>query len=116
MRLSRTLPIDPSSDISLLKRVLYEVREENFRDAVYFQWSNEERSDDSAWKNLLNFPSCWSPPIFPLSGSDALILGFKGKSVGQSLKKVEDWWIENEFSPSKEECLLELSKISTINN
>ena len=44
--------------------------------------------------------------IFPLSGKDLLSLGVEpGPFMGSLLKKAEDFWMENDCSLSKEECL-----------
>ncbi|MGB1360828.1 MAG: CCA tRNA nucleotidyltransferase [Alphaproteobacteria bacterium] len=46
-------------------------------------------------------------PIFPVDGNDLLALGFeKGAKLGSLLKAVERWWVDNEFKPKKQDCLL----------
>ena len=43
---------------------------------------------------------------FPLKGSDLLKIGYKkGEIMGKILAKIEEWWIKNNFLPSKRECL-----------
>ena len=48
----------------------------------------------------------WSVPTFPLRGLDLLKLGIKpGIEVGNTLVKVERWWILSEFKYNKKDCL-----------
>ena len=51
-------------------------------------------------------------PKFPLAGKDVLDAGIKsGPLVGDILKKVEKWWIENEFKPKKKECINKIKSL-----
>ena len=51
-------------------------------------------------------------PKFPLAGKDVLDTGIKsGPLVGDILKKVEKWWIENEFKPKKKECINKIKSL-----
>lgn len=47
----------------------------------------------------------WKRPHFPLTGEDILALGVKGKEVGNLLQWIENWWIDEKFSPNREACL-----------
>lgn len=51
----------------------------------------------------------WQIPDFPLSGEDLKKAGVKaGPQMGASLRRVEDWWIEQDFGPDKKACLGQL--------
>lgn len=53
----------------------------------------------------------WEQPVFPLQGEDILKLGLQpGPQIGDILREVEEWWIENDFRPSREECLVKAKK------
>ena len=53
----------------------------------------------------------WSVPTFPLTGGDLLDLGLEqGPQIGRVLADVEEWWIENDFSPTHQECLEKAKK------
>ncbi|MGB1077277.1 MAG: CCA tRNA nucleotidyltransferase [Bdellovibrionales bacterium] len=55
---------------------------------------------------------CWEAPEFPVSGKDLLKLGVQaGVEMGAILKSVEQWWIENDFQPTKDQCLLQVKPI-----
>ncbi|MGA0236477.1 MAG: CCA tRNA nucleotidyltransferase [Alphaproteobacteria bacterium] len=52
----------------------------------------------------------YQPTVLPISGQDALDLGMApGPLIGQLIRRVEAWWVERDFQPSREECLWELS-------
>ena len=52
----------------------------------------------------------YQPAVLPVSGQDALDLGLSpGPLVGQLIRRIEAWWVERDFQPSREECLWELS-------
>lgn len=47
----------------------------------------------------------FTPPEFPLGGTDIMELGIPaGEDIGRLLEKVRLWWMDNDF-PSKEYCL-----------
>ncbi len=55
---------------------------------------------------LLPLVEGWQRPVFPLRGSDLLALGYKsGPEMGQKLAEIEKWWREEDFLPTREECL-----------
>ena len=56
-------------------------------------------------KAILNIIRYWMSPTFPLTGKDMIELGFRGKNIGKILKKIEVWWIENDFDADKQKCL-----------
>jgi len=48
----------------------------------------------------------WHPKKLPINGTDVIKIGIAaGPDVGTILKQVEEWWIEQNFLPSKKECL-----------
>jgi len=52
----------------------------------------------------------YQPLQLPITGQDALELGISpGPIVGQLIRRIEAWWVERDFQPSREECLWELS-------
>jgi poly(A) polymerase len=55
----------------------------------------------------------WQPKSLPITGHDVLALGVPaGPAVGEVLAKVEDWWIEEDFSPDHEACLAKARALS----
>lgn len=54
----------------------------------------------------------WVVPNFPLTGAELLARGVQqGQKLGNLLKTVETWWVDQNFEPSHEECLAYLSTL-----
>jgi tRNA nucleotidyltransferase/poly(A) polymerase len=55
---------------------------------------------------MLNLPSRWAAPNFPVTGRDLIELGFpSGPDLGRELKRLEDNWIASDFKATKDELL-----------
>jgi len=53
----------------------------------------------------------WQPPVFPLNGEDVIAAGIPpGPDLGRVLKKVEEWWIDQDFKPDRHACLEKIRK------
>ena len=49
----------------------------------------------------------------PISGRDIINLGINpGPKVGKTLKLIENWWVENNFKPSRRKCLEKLKRFN----
>jgi poly(A) polymerase len=58
---------------------------------------------------LLALAQAWTPPRFPLTGTDVMALGVAiGPEVGQRLAEAEAWWIARDFAPGRAALLAEL--------
>lgn len=92
------------------KVVLYQLGSETWRDAVRLSWaSNGKAGDDAGWLELLALPGRWSPPAFPVTGEDLLARGLKpGPEIGETLRRLEDWWVASGFAASKADLLSKL--------
>lgn len=48
----------------------------------------------------------WKVPEFPINGKDLLSVGVKqGPNIGRVLDALEEWWIAEEFKPTRHDCL-----------
>ena len=103
-------PMLLTPDERVLRGTLYAVGREKFRDNVYLRWAEDAAGDHLGWRKMLTVPDNWTPPMFPLSGGDALGLGLTGSAVGEALKVVENWWIAEDFQPNREACLAKLGE------
>ncbi len=68
----------------------------------------EEFSEENLGKlkQDLEWGASQSPLKFPLTGKDLLKQGLSpGPKVGELLATCEKWWVENDFKPTKQECL-----------
>ena len=51
----------------------------------------------------------WRRPAFPLTGDDVMALGIAaGPAVGDLLRRVEEWWLDGDFSADRAACLARL--------
>ena len=90
--------------------VLHQLGPETYRDAVRLAWAAERNPGEAeGWLELLALPGRWSPPRFPLTGEDLLARGMKpGPEVGETLRRLEDWWIASGFAASRADLLARL--------
>ena len=64
-------------------------------------------NNNNSLQQALDVANAWQAPVFPIKGQDILDMAVEpGPRIGSVLKSVEDWWIENDFRPDREECLL----------
>lgn len=60
-------------------------------------------------ESLLTAAVSFDVPRFPVEGNDLIKLGWKeGPDIGLILSALEGWWIEQDFKPSRAECLEKL--------
>ncbi|MFN4142612.1 CCA tRNA nucleotidyltransferase [Aestuariivirga sp.] len=87
--------------------ILYQIGAEAWRDLVHIAWARSEASpDDGAWQDLLGLPERWEIPKLPVSGRDLLAAGLQpGPGIGETLRRLEDWWVASGFSAGREELL-----------
>jgi poly(A) polymerase len=105
-RLEAAAPADPAIRADMppaeARARLYRLGERAFEDRLMLAWA-ERGGDGEAWRNLLTLARAWVRPKFPLTGHDAAAAGLKaGPEVGAALRRVEAYWIERDFQPSRE--------------
>jgi tRNA nucleotidyltransferase/poly(A) polymerase len=86
------------------KAALYRLGPKVYRGGVLLAWSGARAEvEDAAWSALFALPDEWTPPAFPLKGSDLLALGMQpGPEVGDALRALEQRWIEGDFAADRE--------------
>ena len=68
--------------------------------------------DPDAWLRLLSAAQAWTPHSLPVDGGDVVALGIApGPAVGRVLAAMTEWWIAAGFAPTREEALVELSRV-----
>ncbi len=87
--------------------LLYRLGPDYFQDVTLMTWAlQDDIKNDSAWTKMLDEASKWEAPTFLLNGADVLERGIpEGPEVGRLLRQVEDWWIENDFTPDRKALL-----------
>ena len=112
--LKAPVDISPQSEGLARKKVLYELGELAYRDAVMMAWvAGLNDVEDAGWLKLYALPDEWLVPVFPLTGKDMIAVGFpSGIGLGEVLKSIEQQWIAGGFSDNKQELL---SKVENYN-
>lgn len=88
-----------------MHRFIYYNSKELFIDLVLMNWA------DDKWRDILEKATSWQVPKFPISGKDMQAIGIKkGTEIGKTLKSLENWWIENDFTADKEQLLERIEK------
>ncbi|MEQ8194843.1 MAG: CCA tRNA nucleotidyltransferase [Rhodospirillales bacterium] len=111
--------IQADQDSNGLKRLLYSNGAEIVRDVTLLSWakglsSGEEHGSarTKLWLGHLTLIDSWRRPEFPLKGQDVLALKVPpGPRVGELLGAVEYWWIDGNFTASREACLKKLQDL-----
>jgi poly(A) polymerase len=82
-----------------IRRALYRLGGQAFRDRAKLAWAGAAGTAATAqWRGMVALGEGWTPPAFPLSGEDVMAAGVpRGPLVGEVLREVEDWWIDQDF-------------------
>lgn len=85
------------------RRAVYRVGARAFADRVRLAWAASDRPATAMqWRALLALAETWTPPPFPLTGEDVIKAGTpRGPMVGQVMREVEEWWIDQDFPDDK---------------
>lgn len=85
--------------IKEVRKLLYRLGPERFKDRVRLKWAEDRKSSNAVqWRALLALADSWERPRFPLTGAHVMAAGVpQGPLVGQILAEVEAWWVESDF-------------------
>lgn len=107
---------DLSDDAMAWRRALYTSGTALFRDRVLLAWAANPQADtkkEETYREMLAEAHGWTPPCLPVTGNDVLALGMEpGEAVGDLLARLEDWWITEDFTPGREDCLAKLKALA----
>jgi poly(A) polymerase len=83
--------------------LVYRLGAPAFCDRVTLAWAASDRpAATTQWRALLPTAQGWKPPPFPLTGDEVMAAGVpKGPLVGEVMREVEAWWIDNDFPTDK---------------
>ncbi|MBL8531812.1 MAG: CCA tRNA nucleotidyltransferase [Hyphomonadaceae bacterium] len=85
-----------------MRRAIYRIGAEAFRDRVMLAWAGAGGEKAQAWRALLAHGQMWAPPKLPLSGEEVMAAGVPaGPKVGLVMREVEEWWIDADFPDDK---------------
>jgi poly(A) polymerase len=113
-RLEAAVPPDPAIGPAMspaeARARLYVLGARTFEDRLQLAWA-ERGGEAEAWQGLLALARSWARPKFPLTGHDAAAAGLNpGPEVGEALRRVEAYWVEHDFQPSREALLEQLAR------
>lgn len=80
-------------------------------DRAMLAWAADRRAAAAGqWRAILPMAQAWTAPKFPLSGDEVMAAGVpRGPLVGEVMRRVEDWWVDNDF-PADRLALMERLK------
>lgn len=85
-----------------MRRAIYKLGNEAFRDRVMLAWAAAGNDKAQAWRALVAHAQMWTPPKLPLTGDEIMSAGVPaGPKVGIIMREVEDWWIDADFPDDK---------------
>jgi poly(A) polymerase len=96
----------------LARRLIYRAGSSCFLDQLLLQWAaSGDKADDAQWRSLFAFARDWKPPELPLSGDDIMAFGVpEGPRIGVLLREIEQWWVDHDFTPRRDELLEQLRR------
>jgi poly(A) polymerase len=81
-----------------MRRAIYKIGNEAFRDRVMLAWADGGGDKAQQWRALVAHAQMWTPPKLPLSGEEIMAAGVTpGPKVGAVMREVEAWWIDADF-------------------
>ena len=86
-----------------VRQAVYRRGAQAFCDRVTLAWAASPRpATTPQWRALLPMARSWPRPTLPLTGEEVMAAGVpNGPLVGDVLREVETWWIDNDFVTDK---------------
>lgn len=83
-----------------VRRALYLMGRELFKDRVMLCWANDRKGHNTfQWRALLAMADSWEKPELPLTGQMIKAAGVpEGPEIGRVMGEVEEWWIDADFT------------------
>ncbi len=116
-RIAAALTPDPvitaAMDVRAIRRAVYRLGPVGFADrAKLAQAADGPAVAESQWGSVIALGVSWTAPAFPLTGEDAIrAMAPKGPLVGQALREVEAWWIDQDFPDDRPAALAKLEAV-----
>ncbi len=92
------------------RRAIYEYGRRYYRDLALLAVARGR--DPAPLADHLSGAASWPIPTFPIRGRDLITLGLTpGPVVSDTLRLVETWWAEGDFSADRDACLAQARRI-----
>ena len=100
----------PGLESPAVRAAIYRLGAQAVRDRIILAWAEHPKADARPRRAALDIAKSWSPPRLPVGGADAQALGIApGPALGKALAAVEQWWIGEDFAPTREMLLERLA-------
>ncbi len=111
--------LGPAADAKAVRRRLYRLGADGFRDLALIEWAGAKAADadlaeaaSDGYRAQLATADTWITPSLPVGGEDVLALGVgAGPALGALLERIEAWWLDEDFGPDREACLDKLREM-----
>jgi poly(A) polymerase len=96
------------------RRAVYRLGLQPFCDRVLLAWAASERHAAAIqWRALIPMAQSWPRPSLPLTGAEVMAAGVpEGPLVGQVMREVEAWWIDQDFIDDKLSIVEQLKAVA----
>ena len=83
-----------------VRRALYNMGLELFKDRVMLGWAGEKPDHNAfQWRAMLAMADSWEKPQLPLDGAMMKAAGVpEGPEMGRVYREVEEWWVDSDFT------------------
>ncbi|WP_319637395.1 CCA tRNA nucleotidyltransferase [Pacificispira spongiicola] len=100
----------PPGDEKAARATVYHLGADRARDRAILGTARDgERRAGDGWARLSSVAQGWTPPLFPISGKDAIALGLiPGPALGAALTRLERDWIDGDFLADRDTLLARL--------
>jgi poly(A) polymerase len=97
--------IGASASQSRIKELIYRTGKARFGDQLLLRWADSGASAaDPQWCAIYTLMRDWAVPLLPIDGNDVMALGIpEGPGIGIHLRDAEQWWVEHEFAPDRDQ-------------
>ena len=82
-----------------VRRALYGMGRQLFKDRVLLGWADDKRGHNAfQWRAMLAMADSWEKPELPLTGEMIKAAGVpEGPEIGRVRREVEEWWVDSDF-------------------
>lgn len=104
--------VSPALSDQQARALIYTIGKQAFGDVTWLsQARSKAKMDDPRWQRLRDLGETWAIPSLPISGQDLVATGVTpGPSLGQQLRRIETYWVAQDFRPGRPELLQMIKK------
>lgn len=98
------LSAPPLNDSKSVRQAVYRLGHDITRSLLLLK--SARTGESGGLQNLLAAAVSFDVPRFPVEGRDLMNMGWKeGPDIGLILSALESWWVDQDFKPSRADCL-----------